>query len=676
MSATPTVEALLGEGGVADRVLPGWEARPEQIRMAEAVEAKLAEGGVAIVEAPTGVGKTLAYLVPAALSGRRVIISTNTKTLQDQIADKDLVRLGAILGAAGYTLARASADDLAPHDPQRVRYALMKGRSNYLCIDRLHAKTRQATFDFDDYDLMREIREWAATTERGDRSELVGLPERAPVWDGIDARSETCKGKRCEHYDACWVVRMRREAEHAELIIVNHHLLLADLSLQAAQMLSNDGRTFGEIIPPADALIVDEAHALEEIATDYFGGSISTKKVDRLVADLTGFASSRDARLATRLVAATARVGASTSRVFSALPRSDGRVRAKNGDAPFAPALRVLPEAERDLDEVVQLVDDAAAYDAGAEALSRRTREVADALGFVLRAEDDDYVYWSERKNKAVTLGASPIDVASLLSRFLFERFGAVALTSATLSTGGGDTRFFSRAVGAPEDADNLVLGSPFDFRRQSLLYLPHDAPEGNARDATESGARIAKRVIDAVGGGALYLFTSYRAMHAAHRFLDGQLGYPVLMQGEKPKRELIAHFVEQAPAVLFATATFWEGVDVPGAALQLVIVDRLPFDPPNDPLAVARGERLEALGKSAFNAYFVPRAILRLKQGFGRLVRTKADRGVVAILDRRVSTRGYGRRFLSALPDVRRVSHLEDLEQWWAHPAETEDLP
>lgn len=661
-----TAEALLGEGGAADRVLPGWEARPEQIRMAEAVQAKLDEGGVAIVEAPTGVGKTLAYLVPAALSGRRVIVSTNTKTLQDQIVDKDLVRLRAILGEAGLELSRATADDVTPQHPERVRYALMKGRANYLCIDRLQAKTRQRTFDFDDYDLMREIREWSEVTERGDRSELVGLPERSMLWDGLDARSETCKGKRCENYDACWVVRMRREAENAELIIVNHHLLLADLSMQAAQMLSGDGRTFGEIIPPADALIVDEAHALEEIATDYFGGSLSTKKLDRLVADLTAFGSTRDGRFAARLVAATARVGASSSRVFGALPKGDGRVRAKQGESPFEPARRVLPDAERDLDEVVQLVDEVAGYDPAADALSRRTREMADAIGFVLRAEDDDYVYWSERKNKVVTMGASPIDVASLLSRFLFDRFAAVALTSATLSTGREDTRFFSRAVGAPEDADALVLGSPFDFAKQSLLFVPHDAPEGNQRDATELGAEIAKTLIDTVGGGALYLFTSYRAMHAAHRMLAHRLDYPVFMQGDKPKRELIAGFVAQAPAVLFATASFWEGVDVPGAALQIVLMDRLPFDPPNDPLAVARGERLEARGKSAFSAYFVPRAILRLKQGFGRLVRTKQDRGVVAILDRRILSRGYGRRFLAALPNARRVSHLEDVEQWW----------
>lgn len=683
MKARPTVHSLLGVGGVADRVLPGWEARPEQIRMAEAIAEKLEEGGALVVEAPTGVGKTLAYLVPAALSGRRVIVSTNTKTLQDQIVDKDLARLAAILGADDIELVRASADDVTPRSANVVRYALMKGRSNYLCLDRLEQKTRQRTFDFDDYDLMGEIREWARTTARGDRSELLGLPERAPLWDDVDARSDTCKGKKCDQYDACWVVRMRREAEHAELVIVNHHLLMADLSLQAAQMLTNGGRTFGEIIPSADALIIDEAHALEEIATDYFGGSISTKKLERLLDDLTAFASKRGGRYAAQLVSAVASAGASTAKVFAALPQQEGRVRAGQSDAasPFAAALEREPAAATDISTLVDLLEEAAAVDASAESLARRSREVGDALSFVLRTEDADYVYWSERAAQrrgapTVTLGASPIDVANLLSRFLFERFESVALTSATLSAGDADCKFFRRAIGAPEDTASLVLGSPFDYRRQATLYLPHDAPEGNQPDATREAARIAEELIHLVGGGALFLFTSYRAMHAAHRALAPRLRYPVMMQGEKPKRELLERFVSEAPAVLFATASFWEGVDVPGDPLRLVLMDRLPFDPPNDPLAIARGERLEAQGKSAFSAYFVPRAILRLKQGFGRLVRTKDDRGVVAILDRRIRTKSYGRRFLAALPETRRIARVEELAEWWAGEPEEVEAP
>lgn len=663
-----SVVDLLGAEGIASTELEGWEARPEQIQMAEAIQERLDVGGTVVVEAPTGVGKTLAYLVPAALSGRRVIVSTNTKTLQDQIIDNDLPRLKTILAAAGVEVVRAAAEDSSIAPAGVVRYALMKGRSNYLCLDRLERRTRQGTFDFDEYDLLREIREWAGTTERGDKSELVGLPERAPLWAELDARSEICKGQRCDRYESCFVVRMKREAANAQLIVVNHHLLLADLALQAAQMLTNDGRSFGEIIPPADALILDEAHALEEIATDYFGGSVSTRKLDRLLADLSAFASNRGGTYGARLVSGLARVGVSASKIFTVAPKADGRVRASPRDerSPFEASRRAHEAAKKDFDEVVESLDHAALEDAYAEQLSRRTRELADAIGFVLRTEDDDYVYWSERSNKTVTFGASPIDVASLLERFMFERFGAVVLTSATLAAGDTECTFFRKAIGAPADAGALVLGSPFDFASQAALYMPNDAPEGNERDATERVAAIAGELIDLVGGGALFLFTSYRAMHTAHRTLAPKLAYPVLMQGERPKRELLQTFVDEAPAVLFGTASFWEGVDVPGDPLRLVLIDRLPFDPPNDPLAVARGERLEARGKSAFASYFVPRAIIRLKQGFGRLVRNKRDRGVVAILDRRIRSRGYGRRFLTALPNARRIAHIEELEAWW----------
>ena len=672
LAARLGVRDILGPGGLAARILPRWEPRESQLEMAEAVLERLLVGGTLAVEAPTGVGKTLAYLVPAALSGRRVIVSTHTKTLQDQIIDKDLPLLERILGAAGIGLVRSSAEAPGPAEPHEVRYALMKGRANYLCLDRLDRKTQQRSFDFD-HDLFDELVAWAATTERGDRAELVGLPERSPLWDELDARSEICHGSRCPRYAECFVGRMRKEAQNASLIVVNHHLLLADLALKAEASLSGDGRSFGEVIPQADALILDEAHVLEETASDYFGGQISTRKVERYGRDLGTYLSESQARTdrtALSLELTTAMVN--TEAVFVALPWLEGRARiagsrdpGSEGQDTFTAARRAAPASVAAWEGLAARLDLDVTEDAAAEGLARRARDIAESLRFVLAAEDPDFVYWAERQGKVASLGAAPINVAGLLGSYLFEAFGAVALTSATLSTGDAGLGYYRRAVGAPEDAGELVLTSPFDFRRQAALYLPEDAPEPNSPGAILDYVRIGKALIELMQGGALFLFTSYRVMRAVHAQLGPQLPYPVLLQGERPKRELLRSFVERAPAVLFATASFWEGVDIPGDPLRLVLIDRLPFDAPNDPLVQARSERLEAEGKSAFNSLHLPRAILRLKQGFGRLVRGREDRGVVAILDRRVQTKPYGKRFLRALPEARRIVRLEDLEAW-----------
>ncbi|MCB9645572.1 MAG: ATP-dependent DNA helicase [Deltaproteobacteria bacterium] len=662
------VDALLGPGGVADRLVPDWEVRDAQLEVARAIHARLVDGGQVVIEAPTGVGKTLGYLVPAVLSGRRVVISTNTKTLQDQIIHKDLPALARMFAEVGVELVRADAELQPEPGGRQVHYALMKGRNNYLCLDRLHNKTRQRSFDFDS-DLLSELAEWARTSPRGDRAELAGLSESSPLWNELDARSEICHGARCAHYESCFVVRMRREAANAQLIIVNHHLLLADLALKAQAQLQGHGRAFGEVIPSADALILDEAHTLEETASEYFGGQVSTRKLERLAKDLDAYLGEGGARRdRTRVTFEVAQAVSAAEAVFSALPRGDGRVRLSRDGAAraLAGAQRALPEMEAAFLALVASLDADALEVAAAEGLSRRTRDILESVRFVLAAEDPDFVYWTERQPKHATLGASPIRVSNLLSQFMFESFDAVALTSATLSAGKGDARYFREAVGVHEEAETLMLESPFDFPSQAALYLPKDAPEPTAPGAAEALAEHAEALIDLVGGGALFLFTSYRVMHAVHRILQPRLRYPVFMQGERPKRALLEDMVTFAPAVLFATASFWEGVDLPGDPLKLVIIDRLPFDSPTDPLVAARGEVLEQLGKSSFNSLLLPRAILRLRQGFGRLVRSRRDRGVVAILDRRVTSKGYGRRFLDALPPAQRVDDLEGLALWW----------
>lgn len=661
----PTVRDVLGPGGIAERTVPGFSFRPAQLTMAEALSECFAEGGITVVEAPTGVGKTLAYLVPALLSGRRVVVSTHTKTLQDQIVDKDLPALADLLAHEGVALVRATHD--ARPGGGTLRYALMKGRSNYLCLERLARRTRQSSFGFDD-DLLGEITAWSRASPRGDRAELSHLSEREPLWAELDARSETCLGTKCPHYDACFVTRMRQEAESSELIVVNHHLLLADIALQAQSSLTAGGRAFGRIIPPADVLVLDEAHTLEETASEFFGGRVSTRQVERLARDISTMVTERAEGFASDTAFEVTGAVMAGEAVFAALPRDEGRIRIAGAEprGRFAAARAKAVAAGEAFGRLAERLEVSARGDGTVEALARRVRDLAESMRFVLEAADPDFVYWAERRGRHASLGASPVRVAQLLAEYLYPRFEAVALTSATLSAGRDDLRYFCEAVGVPDDAPTLVLGSPFNFAEQAALYVPSDAARPDEPRAVESLAAHGARLIDLVGGGAFFLFTSYRMMHAVHDRLRGKLRHRVLMQGEAPKRDLIARFIQEAPAVLFATASFWEGVDVPGDPLRLVLIDKLPFDAPNDPVVAARSELLEAGGRSAFAHYQLPRAILRLKQGFGRLVRTSSDRGIVAVLDRRVRTRSYGPRFMASLPPARRFTEFDDLHRWW----------
>jgi len=661
------VEDLLGPEGAAARCLPGFEDREAQRHMANAVLEALQSGRTVAVEAPTGVGKTLAYLVAAVSSGRKVLVSTNTKTLQDQIIDKDLPLLGRILADAGRTLVRVTPYD-GPPASREIRYALMKGRSNYLCRARLDRHAEQGAFEFDGRSSLRIVREWAAHTERGDRAEIAGLPEDDSIWSQLDARSEICAGSRCSRYDDCFVGRMRREAQLADVIIVNHHLLMSDLALKArAEMATGGG--FGEVIPDAEALIVDEAHALDQVASDYFGGQMSTRQLDRLARDITAYVAEAPAEVdGARASVALSRAVSTTSAVFRSLPEGDGRARFSSDarDPAVGPARAALPEAISTLKTLADSLEVAGRADPMASSLAQRARDFGVNLSFVLAAEDPDYVYWSERTRASGVLGASPIRVAHLLESHLFGRFEAVALCSATLSAGPEGLGYFLGSVGAPDDTEQLILSSPYDFRRQAALYVPRAGWTPDSPDASRRLVDEVEALVRLVGGGALLLFTSHRVMRQVHRSLSGRLAFPILLQGQEPKRDLLHAFVERAPAVLCGTASFWEGVDVPGDALQLVVIDRLPFDSPRDPLLAARAERLERRGENPFSRLQLPRAILRFKQGFGRLVRSKHDRGVVAVLDGRIASRGYGRRFVAALPTIPRFETRDDLETWW----------
>jgi ATP-dependent DNA helicase DinG len=702
-----SVADVLGPDGLLASVHSAWESREGQVHMAERISLQLRSGGTLAVEAPTGIGKTLAYLVPAILLGRRVVISTNTKTLQEQIVAKDLPLLHAALAAAGLRLEAASADaDLAP-SPDTIRYALMKGRGNYLCLDRLDRRTRQREFaelgvGRREEMFYRSLRDWSLTSQSGDKAELKSWSEDLPLWSEVDARAEICHGSRCARFDECFVVRMRRAAENADIVVVNHHLLLADLALTAKARLAGAPAGFGSIIPRGRALVIDEAHALEEIASEYFGGSVSTHALERFERDARDWLVLRPPAFDVSGFGAVLQgATAAARRVFSELPSEEGRIRVPTPAAPvsaeavvvlddeladlpwyvtrpvdpeekecpsperFEKARASLPDAVGAMISLARMLEDGP-QDPMCESLARRARELGSGLGFILEPTDPDYVYFVERKGRHVSAGAAPIEVAELLSEHLFGAFESVVLTSATLSVDGSDgLGFYLGRVGAPKSTESIVLPSPFDFARQAAIHVPSDLPHPDDVDFPDRLAERARVLIDLVGGGAFLLFTSHRMMEKVHQKLAPELDYPVFIQGQAPKQALLEGFVRETPAVLFGTSSFWEGVDVPGDPLRLVLIDRLPFASPRDPVVAARLERLELQGQSPFATYQVPQAILRLKQAFGRLVRTRFDSGLVVICDRRLLDRRYGQRFLRALPPARRLHHHDDLHHF-----------
>ncbi|MBX2810622.1 MAG: ATP-dependent DNA helicase [Myxococcales bacterium] len=675
-SAVSKVSELLGTQGPFATESQDWEPRKSQMEMADAVAHALHASQHLVVEAPTGVGKTLGYLLPAVLLGARVIVSTHTKNLQDQLIDKDIPRLAAALKHLGVALVETDRSASLVREPAEldrceVRYTVMKGRNNYLCLDRIERRTRQGRLDFSatETDMMNlnEVAEWGRTSRRGDRSELTWLKERSEMWDNIDARSDICSGSRCSKYAECFVTRMREEGERADIIIVNHHLLFADLALRARADLTSEAGRFGQVIPNADYLVIDEAHTLESIASDHFGGVVSFTKIDRLFNDVVAMCGERQLGMDTStLVQAVARAALACTAVFAELPEREGRLPLDQERASMAALRAAGTRAREALADLRKLLEDAVHYESSAEAMRRRTQEIEDALMFVLKSDDADYVYWADGTGPAGKVGASPVNVGHLLETFLFKRFRSVVLTSATLSAGEQDFRYFRRAIGVPETAEILTLETAFNYEVQAALVLPKEATEPDAPNAEAVRVALAERAIRALGGGALVLCTSNRAMKGMHKALAPRLPYPCLLQGEQPKRQLIAEFRAQAPAVLFATQSFWEGVDIPGDALRLVLVDRLPFDVPSDPMVKARAKRLTAEGCSPFTYDLLPRAILRLQQGFGRLIRTRADRGAVVILDARMTSRAYGSQFVRSLPAARQLNSIDELAHWW----------
>jgi len=654
-----TLEEILGPSGALARSLPGYEHRRDQLELARAVERALAERRYLVAEAGTGTGKTLAYLVPAALSGRKVIISTATKTLQEQIWQKDLPLLAEKAGLV-------------------IEAAYLKGRANYYCLERGARFAEHPTFESrGEAALWPRIQAWAADTLTGDRSE-IDLPDQYGAWRELSASGETCLGKDCQRHEECFVTLARARAAQADVVLVNHHLFFADLGLRTS-------RAGVEVLPPYDAVIFDEAHALAEVATDYFGLSVSSYRIDdlardaaravadrpdlmKLVKDRTGELQKAGERY---FGAVAARMGAAPSPQPS--PRWRGaRVtgRAAHGDLKVPLTNHLLGPLEAEQARLDGALEDVREIFAEAEttslaAIARRAAELRVELRAVTTVADPSRVHFAEARGRGVFLRAVPVDVAEELVERLYRRVDTAVFTSATLAAG-GRLDYFRREVGlAPEfDVDEAIFPGPFDYTRQAALVVPDGLPEPANPGFVAAAAAAVRELVSVTGGRAFVLSTSVRGMNALREALS-DLPYQLLLQGERPKAKLLDAFREE-PSVLFATQSFWEGVDVPGEALSLVVIDKLPFAPPTDPVLAARGKALEEAGRDAFSELSVPSAALSLKQGFGRLIRTRRDRGLVAVLDRRLTTKGYGRAFLATLPPAPLLRSVEAARRWW----------
>jgi ATP-dependent DNA helicase DinG len=584
-----------------------------------------------LAEAGTGTGKTLAYLMPAVELGRRVVISTGTKNLQEQLVQKDLPLLADALG-------------------RDLRVAIMKGRGNYLCTLRFRSFSDAGSFRrLDELPLFRAVEAWAPKTATGDRAEIQDLPDSVDFWREISAASENCIGQACSDFESCWVTRMRQNALEADLVVVNHHLLCADLAIKDVG--------FGEVIPEYDTLILDEAHLLEDVATHYFGISVSSFKVEELVRDVER--ELKAARLDAReILRETEAVRLRSDRLFRTLSRGAGR-RLQPGwmtEAVGEEARALLLRLEGLRTAILALAERPEPL----TALAGRAQELRQQMQFVFEADDDAHVFFVEVRGRGVSLKATPIDVSARLRESLFEPLRATVLTSATLAV---DGRFdYLKARLGLRDTTDLLLPSPFRYEDQAVLYVPRSMPDPRSSEFVKRAAAEVQAIVEKSRGRAFVLFTSYANMNAVAERLAGELDYPILMQGEAPKAVLLEQFKTTPNAVLFATASFWQGVDVVGEQLSCVIIDKLPFASPSDPVVSARIDHLKSLGENPFSDYQVPVAILMLKQGLGRLIRSASDRGILAVLDSRLLEKSYGRRFLESLPPARLVHALDDV--------------
>jgi len=650
VSAVSLAATVLGDGGLLSRVMPdGFEHRPEQLRMAEAATRALGGGGVLLVEAGTGTGKTLAYLTAAIAAERRVVVSTGTRNLQDQILGSDIPLLERALGRA-------------------LHAVCLKGLGNYLCHRKLDALARSAPLlGATEAELLERILEWATETETGDRAELEDLPEDVPLWRDVCADAETRLGPRCPFHEVCFVTRARRAAEEARIIVVNHHLFFADLALRESA---------ARVLPDYDCVVFDEAHQIDAVATEFFGYRVGARRIDRLAGEtrravlaLEKESGKVDAmRTEPLLDHVTLHSRAFFSSVACGDP-SEGRSELRPEDL-SGEAEASYWRLDTSLEALAAHLEGLPSPDESVAACCRRAQLIRADLSEILGRDRRSAVYWKEPSRTGGSVGASPVDVSDLIRDRVFYSVESVVLTSATL-TAAGSFAYVRERLGIDFDAAELVLPPPFDFRRQAALWLPRDAPDPRDEGFSDALARLVLEGCQLVRGGVLALFTSYKVMHEVAAVVRETVDRPVRVQGERPRHTLLAELRGGAePILLLATASFWEGVDVPGEALEHVIITRLPFASPGDPVVAARLRLLEDEGRSPFREYQLPQAALALKQGFGRLIRSRRDRGVVTIADRRIQTMRYGEVFLRSLPRCTVVETEEQAKTWWAEGA------
>jgi ATP-dependent DNA helicase DinG len=654
---------------VLARTHPAYEFRRGQLQMAQAVEQALEEKRHLIVEAGTGTGKTLAYLMPVIRSGKRVIISTGTKNLQEQLFYKDIPFLEhALLGAP---------DGEGTSSPRRLSVCYMKGRNNYLCRKKLYDLANQPVLSgLAEIEQYRAIAAWEKTTATGDRAELAELPETSVLWHKLDARSDACIGQKCSEWERCFITEMRRRGMESDIIIVNHHLFFADLAIKLQAERAPDAG----ILPEAAAVIFDEAHELEDVAGNYFGISVSNLRVEDLARDVEA-SLQHNRMMSASLSGALGSLRERSQFFFALLPPGEGRFAfetrreflEENGEE-FLALNQALTRLAGELEGLPQKPEEIFNF-------VRRAQELQVQLGFAMESDDRNTVFWIERRGgrmdspqrrsdpektgrQNVFLQATPIDVGPILRQCLWSTLECAVLTSATLAVGGG-FEYIRQRLGL-EHARESVLPSHFDYENQALFYVPPDLPDARAPQFAALAADRIRKLLEITRGRAFVLFTSYAQMNEVYQRLLGKLEFPMLRQGDAPKTALLEEFRLTPHAVLFATSSFWQGVDVQGKQLSCVIIDRLPFAVPSDPVVAARVKAIDADGGNAFFQYQVPAAVITLKQGFGRLIRSLHDRGLLVLLDNRILKKQYGRVFIESLPNYKKTTDMQVVEEFF----------